>query len=151
MANRPGYGGKTWHGGQVTEQARPRPLAVIREAECIGCAKCIQACPVDAILGSARKMHTVIADECIGCKLCLPPCPVDCIDLVAPPEVKVEADSPEVRRQKAAYIKKRVSARQTRLQIREQAYPLPELGGASKLDDSKAYLQSALARIKHKK
>jgi len=57
-------------------------VAVIDEQTCIGCTLCIQACPVDAILGAARHMHTVIADECTGCKLCLPPCPVDCIDMV---------------------------------------------------------------------
>ncbi|WP_146030083.1 RnfABCDGE type electron transport complex subunit B, partial [Vibrio vulnificus] len=50
-------------------------------AECIGCTKCIQACPVDAIVGAARLMHTVIADECTGCDLCLEPCPVDCIEM----------------------------------------------------------------------
>ncbi len=57
-------------------------VAVIREEECIGCTKCIQACPVDAILGSAKHMHTVIESECTGCKLCVEPCPVDCIDMV---------------------------------------------------------------------
>lgn len=57
-------------------------VAVIREDECIGCTKCIQACPVDAIVGAAKLMHTVIADECTGCDLCVPPCPVDCIDMV---------------------------------------------------------------------
>ncbi len=61
-------------------------VAVIREEHCIGCTKCIQVCPVDAILGRAKRMHTVIADECTGCELCLPPCPVDCIDMVAIPE-----------------------------------------------------------------
>lgn len=68
---------------QELGEEKPPMLAVIREAECIGCTKCIQACPVDAILGSAKHMHTVIADECTGCELCLPPCPVDCIDMVA--------------------------------------------------------------------
>lgn len=57
-------------------------VAVIDEQTCIGCTLCIQACPVDAILGAAKRMHTVIADECTGCKLCLPPCPVDCIDMI---------------------------------------------------------------------
>lgn len=52
------------------------------EADCIGCTKCIQACPVDAIVGGAKYMHTVIADLCTGCELCIPPCPVDCIELV---------------------------------------------------------------------
>lgn len=59
-----------------------KKVAFIREAECIGCTKCIQACPVDAILGAAQKMHTVIVDECTGCDLCVEPCPVDCIDMV---------------------------------------------------------------------
>jgi electron transport complex protein RnfB len=62
---------------------KPPQLAYIREAECIGCTKCIQACPVDAIVGASKLMHTVIAELCTGCELCLPPCPVDCIDLVA--------------------------------------------------------------------
>jgi electron transport complex protein RnfB len=59
-----------------------KAVAFIREDECIGCTKCIQACPVDAILGAAKQMHTVIASECTGCDLCLEPCPVDCIDMV---------------------------------------------------------------------
>jgi len=59
-----------------------KKVAFIREDECIGCTKCIQACPVDAILGAAKQMHTVIADECTGCDLCVEPCPVDCIDMI---------------------------------------------------------------------
>jgi H+/Na+-translocating ferredoxin:NAD+ oxidoreductase subunit B len=59
--------------------------AVIRENECIGCTKCIQACPVDAIIGASKQMHTVLADVCIGCELCVPPCPVDCIDILPRP------------------------------------------------------------------
>ena len=61
--------------------AAPRAVALIDEAVCIGCTKCIQVCPVDAILGAPKLMHTVIAGECTGCGLCLPPCPVDCISL----------------------------------------------------------------------
>jgi len=60
----------------------PAVVAVIREQECIGCTLCIKACPVDAIVGAAKLMHTVIADHCTGCELCIDPCPVDCIDLV---------------------------------------------------------------------
>lgn len=63
-------------------QERPRSIAVIRSKECIGCTLCIQACPVDAIVGSAKKMHVILADWCTGCDLCIPPCPVDCIDMV---------------------------------------------------------------------
>ena len=57
-------------------------VAVIIEEECIGCTKCIQACPVDAIVGATKLMHTVIIDDCTGCDLCVDPCPVDCIDMV---------------------------------------------------------------------
>ncbi len=66
---------------------KPRVVALIVEEDCIGCTKCIQACPVDAIIGAPKRMHTVIADLCTGCELCLPPCPVDCIDLVLPSRV----------------------------------------------------------------
>ncbi|MFW1676830.1 electron transport complex subunit RsxB [Pontibacter sp. JAM-7] len=64
-------------------EAEPEKMvAYIREDECIGCTKCIQACPVDAILGAAKQMHTVIEAECTGCDLCVEPCPVDCIDML---------------------------------------------------------------------
>lgn len=68
--------------GEHGTEKPSKMVAVIREAECIGCTKCIQACPMDAILGAAKQMHTVIADECTGCDLCVEPCPVDCIDMV---------------------------------------------------------------------
>jgi electron transport complex protein RnfB len=61
---------------------RPRPVAVIDESLCIGCTLCIQACPVDAIVGAAKQMHTVMPDLCTGCDLCVAPCPVDCIAMV---------------------------------------------------------------------
>jgi electron transport complex protein RnfB len=64
---------------------KPRTLASVVEADCIGCTKCIQACPVDAIIGSSKLMHTVIADDCTGCELCVPVCPVDCIVLLPMP------------------------------------------------------------------
>ncbi|MGF6610724.1 electron transport complex protein RnfB [Paraburkholderia sp. WSM4175] len=60
---------------------RPRPLAVIDEQVCIGCTLCMQACPVDAIVGAPKQMHTVVAELCTGCDLCVPPCPVDCITM----------------------------------------------------------------------
>src|SRR5258707_10077215 len=68
------------------EYAPPR-LAVIDEEACIGCTKCIQACPVDAIVGASKLMHTVIASWCTGCELCIPPCPVDCIALEPVPRL----------------------------------------------------------------
>jgi len=63
-------------------EEKPKTVAIIREDTCIGCTLCIQACPVDAILGAAKQMHSVIESECTGCELCLEPCPVDCIDMV---------------------------------------------------------------------
>jgi electron transport complex protein RnfB len=69
---------------------KPRLLARIVEADCIGCTKCIQACPVDAIVGAAKLMHTVVADDCTGCELCVPACPVDCIVLLPMPEAQID-------------------------------------------------------------
>ena len=63
----------------AVEGEKPQMVAYIREAECIGCTKCIQACPVDAIVGAAKQMHTVVESLCTGCELCVKPCPVECI------------------------------------------------------------------------
>jgi len=73
-------------------EEQPRTVAVIDESICIGCTLCIQACPVDAIVGASKQMHTVIEEECTGCDLCLPPCPVDCIAMVvAGPPIEAPA------------------------------------------------------------
>ena len=66
--------------------AKPRAVAVIDEAWCIGCTLCIQACPVDAIVGAAKQMHTIVASLCTGCELCVKPCPVECITMEVIPE-----------------------------------------------------------------
>ncbi len=94
----------------LRDPQRPPALAVIREADCIGCTLCIQACPVDAIVGASRQMHTVIAAECNGCERCLPPCPVDCIELRPLPE----PDTAE-RQRLAAQWRRRFEAREARL------------------------------------
>lgn len=70
---------KPFGGGTVL---KPKSVAFIDENICIGCTLCIQACPVDAIAGAAKQMHTIIAAECTGCELCVAPCPVDCISMV---------------------------------------------------------------------
>lgn len=93
-------------------------VAFIREAECIGCTRCIQACPTDAIVGAAKQMHTVIEADCTGCELCVPACPVDCIDMpestpetgqpLWPPERPIDAE-------RAARARRLFEARQKRL------------------------------------
>lgn len=74
----------------MEKKTKSPTVAVIREAECIGCTKCIQACPTDAIIGASKLMHTVISDACTGCELCLAPCPVDCISLLPREEMTAE-------------------------------------------------------------
>lgn len=78
---------------------QPLRVAVIDEALCIGCTLCIQACPVDAIVGAARRMHTVLPHLCTGCDLCVAPCPMDCIEMVpvAPPRAWTRADADAAR------------------------------------------------------
>ncbi len=121
----------------MKQKAKSQSVAVIREAECIGCTKCIQACPVDAILGTSKQMHTVIAAECTGCELCVAPCPVDCIDIVPLRESK--EDKP----QRADHYRRRYQARNARLQQQDNQK-------ISLAEDKKAYIQAALLRIKKK-
>lgn len=89
---------------------KPKQAAFIVEANCIGCVKCIAACPVDAIVGAAKFMHTVISAECTGCELCIAPCPVDCI-VMNPIDHDLDALS---KREKAALAKRRYEARELR-------------------------------------
>ena len=110
----------------------PAQVAYIREAECIGCTKCIQACPVDAIVGAAKLMHTVIVDECTGCDLCVAPCPVDCIEMrpladVVPivGDLASNDDERRARDLKRNRARRRFEQRNARLQ-REEACKLAE-------------------------
>ena len=112
----------------VSRGSAPPQVAYIREAECIGCTKCIQACPIDAIVGAAKLMHTVLIDECTGCDLCVAPCPVDCIEmhplpLGTLPVVGGLALSLEEQRARAAkrdHARQRFERRNARLQSEEQ-------------------------------
>ncbi|MFZ9391474.1 MAG: RnfABCDGE type electron transport complex subunit B [Burkholderiaceae bacterium] len=116
----------------------PRQLAWIDEARCIGCTLCIKACPVDAIVGGFKFMHTVLADQCTGCELCVAPCPVNCIDMITPiaPLAWTLED--------AATAKARFIARQHRQQGLEQA----QQTATDKSDQLKKVLERARQRAR---
>lgn len=135
---------------EVRTKTRAPSVALIREAECIGCTKCINACPVDAIIGSGKLMHAIISHECTGCGLCIDPCPVDCIDMLELPEISYDKD----------LARQRYHAKQTRLlreeHEKQQAYREKRLVTKSidQQQDIKAkqdYIQQALARVNAKK
>ena len=104
--------------------SEPPVVAVIDEGRCIGCALCIAACPVDAISGAAKLMHTVIAAECTGCELCLAPCPVDCIEMI-------EVDAVRSPAERAEHARRRYEARRARLETRRGATRAARPGAAS--------------------
>ena len=106
-----GWEGVTNHGSMTPGYVSAPAVAVIDEQTCIGCTLCIQACPVDAIVGAEKLMHTVIAAECTGCKLCLPPCPVDCITMAETGEKWTH----EERVKRARQYRRRHEARTSRL------------------------------------
>ena len=122
--------------------AVPAQIALIREAECIGCTKCIQACPVDAIVGAAKLMHTVITAECTGCELCVAPCPVDCIDIIALP-----AEQADAQRQRADQFRQRHEAHLARLQREESRRLAERQARASAQPATPDAVQAALARV----
>ncbi|MEY5050493.1 MAG: hypothetical protein RLZZ619_423 [Pseudomonadota bacterium] len=96
---------------------RPRPVAVIESKACIGCTLCIQACPVDAIVGASKQMHVVLKDWCTGCDLCIPPCPVDCITMISVTGDKTGWDA--WTKDQANLAKDRYETRQKRLDREE--------------------------------
>lgn len=136
---------------EALAQTRAPSVAQVREDECIGCAKCIKACPVDAIIGSGKLMHAVMTHECTGCGLCVDPCPVDCIEMISLPEAEYDKD----------LARQRYHAKQTRLlrdeHEKQQAYRekrLLALQSENQTQEIKAkqdYIQQALARVKAKK
>ena len=136
---------------EALEHSRAPSIALIREAECIGCTKCIKACPVDAIIGSAKLMHAVITHECTGCGLCVEPCPVDCIEMVDIPEAEYDKNLARTRfhtkqsrilriehEKQQSYREKRLVAKQSHDQAQDMAA-------------KQSYIQEALARVKAKK
>ena len=112
----------------ISRGPAPPQVAFIREAECIGCTKCIQACPVDAIVGAAKLMHTVLIDECTGCDLCVAPCPVDCIEMHPLPANTIpvvgglafDLEEQRARAEKRDHARQRFERRNQRLLHEEQ-------------------------------
>ena len=147
----------------VSRGSAPAQVAYIREAECIGCTKCIQACPIDAIVGAAKLMHTVLIDECTGCDLCVAPCPVDCIEMhpLPPstlPVVGGLAFSLEEQRARAAkrdHARQRFERRNARLQREEQQKQAEREARAKRAAQSEVTtldpVQAALERVRAQK
>lgn len=109
----------------ANEVEKTRMLARVIEAECIGCTKCIQACPVDAIVGAAKLMHSVLTDDCTGCELCVPACPVDCIVLEPMPVAQIDQAHADVARERfrrrEARLLREATERETELAARKAA------------------------------
>ncbi|AWT48856.1 RnfABCDGE type electron transport complex subunit B [Psychrobacter sp. YP14] len=148
------------HTGRPTEVR-----AIIREDDCIGCTKCIPACPVDAIIGTGKHMHTIFTDLCTGCELCLAPCPVDCIDLVELPR-DIALETPEYRAKEQAHLRQRYHTHLNRVaqQMTDNTHAKPVtsmvetmIGNASHQsldideDQAKATIAAAKLRTKIKK
>ncbi|WP_323563070.1 electron transport complex subunit RsxB [Pseudomonas sp. CCI1.2] len=145
----------------------PAQIAFIREAECIGCTKCIQACPVDAILGAAKLMHTVIINECTGCDLCVAPCPVDCIEMHPLPlsgvvpvvgGLAVSDEQQQARRIKRDHARRRFEVRNDRLRREEEQRQAERLARVQRTAQVSAApetvpspVQSAIERIRAQK
>jgi len=145
----------------------PRVAALIDESRCIGCMLCIAACPVDAIIGTAKRMHTVLTGSCTGCELCLPPCPVDCIDMVeleplaqrgnrhaAVLSAQSVEDMAALARERFGFHEFRVAReeeeRGLRLEkkARDKLAHLEQLPGSHDLERKKAAVQAAIARAR---
>lgn len=124
---------------------QPPAVAVIDEDNCIGCVKCIHACPVDAIIGAPKAMHTVIPQHCTGCELCLAPCPMDCISMVATVRPAGEA----ARSAAADQARRRFLARWRRLEARQrQPSETAAEHGTSDLEAKRAFIRDAVKRTR---
>lgn len=136
----------------VNSQYKPPAVVRIREDECIGCTKCISACPVDAIIGAAKQMHVVVEKDCNGCELCIEPCPMDCIDIITLKE-KTEAEKHFDRERNRI----RYQAHQQRLERVAKEKREKHLALKNKKDNAretvdarKQAIQAALLRVKKK-
>jgi Na+-translocating ferredoxin:NAD+ oxidoreductase subunit B len=122
---------------------KPREIAIIDEDTCIGCTKCIQACPVDAIIGANKMMHTIIVDECTGCELCIAPCPVDCIAMIP---------APDDGRAHASRYRARFHAHEARLAFEEAQRAADLAARKASVEQAKSdSVQAAIARVRARK
>ncbi|MBY8936661.1 electron transport complex subunit RsxB [Pseudomonas fluorescens] len=147
----------------ISRGSAPPQVAYIREAECIGCTKCIQACPIDAIVGAAKLMHTVIIDECTGCDLCVAPCPVDCIEMHPLPlgtlpvvgGLAANLDEQRARAAKRDHARQRFERRNERLRREEQQKQAEREARAKRAAQPEVSatdpVQSALERVRAQK
>ncbi len=129
---------------------QPRTHALINEMLCIGCRKCLDACPVDAIVGARKLMHTVITTECTGCGLCLPPCPVDCIALLAVTPATGDA-WPEYTRAETAHWRLRTERRHARLARNRRARRKATTVLPGDREKIRAEIRAAVERVKMKR
>ncbi|MBI5612967.1 MAG: RnfABCDGE type electron transport complex subunit B [Gammaproteobacteria bacterium] len=131
----------------------PRVRAEIDEAACIGCRKCLVVCPVDAIVGARRQMHSVIAVECTGCELCLPPCPVDCIRLIPAATPAQPGRWPDFSDEEVQRARRRCELRLARRARRRMPATAPAHTVGARLDSAgkKAEIRAAVARVRAKR
>ena len=134
---------------------QPKKVAIINEDLCIGCMKCILACPVDAIIGAKKQMHTVLSAECTGCDLCIDPCPMDCIELQELPQSLQPTMLPDlVKENQKNHYRFKHNERKIRLkqkQTDESQQHQKNIQLANLNIDKKAYIEQALANFKSKK
>lgn len=136
----------------MLKKSKPPMLAVIRESECIGCTKCIKACPVDAIIGGPKLMHTVITDACNGCELCVAPCPVDCIDMIELPEKTEEAHQLLATQSKARFDRHNQVLEREAMQKKEKHLQAKNAGLKTETKAARqAAIAAALLRAKERK
>ena len=136
----------------VAERMRPKQVMQIREEECIGCTKCIQACPIDAIIGGRKNMHTILTDVCSGCELCIEPCPTDCIETIALPEIDEQQFANRAGEWRNLYNTKtdRISKKPYRARIKSESTEKIN-DRAEQIKQRQAEIQAAILRSKQKR
>lgn len=140
---------------EMQHKQRPAQVAIIREDECIGCTKCIQACPTDVIIGASKQMHSIILADCSGCELCIAPCPVDCIDLRPIPEPDTNEKQHNASKWRTLYHQKnqRLTEKKSRARNRHQQAKLATSQTSSQqtIEARKKLIQEAVMRAQQKR